>query len=538
MLGLKNKPCIDELVFMDDFLRGSENGMKYSGHNRRFLRRFFGTAASRLGWKTRELGSQSQDGCIPVADIMKAYDLPLSPAGWAAACVADFNKAAEHFAFLDLPSSALVIGWGLTPATMHYLNSRGISFIDVEIGSIRFARDLHLVMRTNDQGIRREIEKMRIHEDHFWSAAAGMRSYFGRRGQPSIVSPDISVGLFVGQMSIDLAMVRNGRLAKPADFVDEVRQWSKEVDLLAIRSHPAQPDPDHLYVLLEAIPNAVLLNSNTYSLLCADNLAFVGAISSGTLKEAAYLGCNDIRRLMQDDRNNPQCLPDGCSPWVAVELDVASTTALMNFSRARSRFWHWPLPRPGRSRKSPFAEDMLNHIFGYRWGMEPTASGLPELPVLSPGSRMDFTVGAPGSACAIFGRGWLWPESWGVWSAEPHASLVIPIKLPDETCSVSEFAFTLVGHAYVPEKAIPPKIIIFANGIECDCISENNGEMHWTARFSSESVRSRMLVISIHVQGALRQCDLGGEANDFRAFGLGLRYVMLDEIGATDTDCG
>ncbi|MGP8474582.1 hypothetical protein [Burkholderia sp. PR2] len=532
MLGLKRRPHIEEVVFADDFLRTRENGLPLAPQvNRKFLRAFFGPAASRLGWRVKEVCSCSQGGNIPVHKVMEALDLPQSPDGWAAACTTDLNQASEHLSSLALTPATLVIGWGLPPSIMQYVDSRGAAFIDVEIHSIRFTRDLHLAMRTNDPGIQRELERLRIDDEMFWSAAAGLRAHFARRGQSSIVRPDRSVGLFVGQMTIDLAVVRGGCLTHPVDFAKQISDWAKEVDLLAVRRHPAQTDTSHLHALLEQVPNAVLVGGNTYGLLCADNLAFVGAISSGVLDEASYFGCNDIRRLLTDDRNRAGLLPATCSPWIPVRLEVASVRSLRAFARARQRAWHWPLPRLSSNGPPSFPEDMLNQIFGYRWGLDPTVNGLPELPTLAPGQSLSMALHAPGAACTVFGYGWYWPENWGVWSAEAHASLVIPLSFPDTVPPSGDFEFSLHGDVFAPGSVTPPTVHILVNGHECRLSLGQGGSMEWAVRLDAEAVKHQLLIIAFDVQGALRPCDVGGNPSDDRTVGIGLRYVALRESG-------
>ncbi|VWD61912.1 hypothetical protein BLA50215_07498 [Burkholderia lata] len=532
MLGLKRRPHIEEVVFADDFFRTSENGLSpASRSNRKFLRAFFGTAASRLGWGVREVCPQSQGGSITVPKLMEALGLPQSPQGWAAACTADLSRSAEHLRALalDLTPATLVIGWGLPPSVMHFVDSHGAAFIDVEIHSIRFTRDLHLAMRTNDAGIQSELERLRIDEEVFWSAAAGLRAQFARRGQSSIVRPDLSVGLFLGQMDVDLALVCGGRLARPVDFITQITEWAQQVDLLAIRPHPAQNDSRHLHALLESAPNVVLVGCNTYSLLCADNLAFVGAVSSGTLKEAGYLGCNDIRQLLTDDRNNASLLPATCSPWIPVRLEVASPRSLLAFSRARKSAWHWPVPRLSTNRPSAFPEDMLNHIFAYRWGLDLSAGGLPEVPTLVLGQSLSLASDTPGAACAAFGRGWHAPEHWGVWSAEARACFVVSLDCPADVAPGRGFEVSLHGHAYAPGAVTPPIIRVVVNGRECQVHSGPDGGFEWVVQLDADAIEYPLLVISIDVQGALRPCDVGGNPNDVRTFGIGLRYVTFRE---------
>ncbi|RXV68669.1 hypothetical protein D1006_26380 [Burkholderia stabilis] len=532
MLGLKRRQQIEEVVFADDFFRTRENGLPPASRgNRKFLRAFFGTAAARLGWRIREISPGSQGGSIPVRKVMETLGLPQSPEGWAAACTADLSQAAEHLHTLALTPATLVIGWGLPPSIMKYADSHGAAFIDVEIHSIRFTRDLHLAMRTNDPGIQRELERLRIDDEMFWSAAAGLRAHFARRGESSIVRPDQSVGLFVGQMTVDLAVVRGGRLTLPVDFVSQVSEWAKQVDLLAVRPHPAQADVSHLHALLENVPNAVLVSGNTYSLLCAENLAFVSAISSGVLNEASYLGCNDVRRLLTDDRNTIGLLPATCSPWIPVRLEVASVRSLEAFARARHRSWHWLLPRRSASPPQAFPEDMLNQIFGYRWGLDPTASGLPELPTLAPGQSLSVALDTPGAAWTFFGYGWHWPENWGVWSAGAHAWLVVPLSLPDPVPPGGDLEFTVHGHVYAPGTATPPTVRIVVNGHACRFTHGQDGSIEWVVRLDAEAVRNRLLIVAFDIQGALRPSDVGENPNDNRTLGIRLTHVALREGG-------
>lgn len=94
--------------------------------------------------------------------------------------------------------------------------------------------------------------------------------------------------------------------------------------------------------------------------------------------------------------------------------------------------------------------------------------------------------------------------------------------------------FSLFGRAYVPENTVPPVITIFVNGAECDIVSEDNCEIEWSVHLDEDSIRRRLLVVCVNVKGALRQCDLGGDPNDLRSFGVGLRSVALDEAVPAD----
>lgn len=529
MLGLKERTHIGEVVFVDDFFRVSENGLPASSENRKFLRGFFGVAAEKLGWRVREVCAQSQGGTIPVPKIMEALSLPQNVEGWAAACAADFKPAAKHLGTLALTPSSLVIGWGLPPSIMQYVDSQGAAFIDVEIHSIRFTRDLHLAVRTNDSAIRHELELLRIDEEVFWSAAAALRGYFARRGQPFIVQPDLRVGVFVGQTAVDLALIDGGRLMQPVDFVTQIALWAQRVDLLAICPHPAQSSAGLLDALLDNIPNAALVGSNTYNLLCADNLAFVGGLSSGVLKEARYLGCSDIRQLLADDRNAISLLPATCSPWIPVKLEIASISSLRAFARARQSPRHRPTTHFSRGAHPTFPEDTLNHIFAYRWGFDLAARGLPKLPELVPGQSLSLASGAPGAGYALFGHGWHSPEHWGVWSGEERAYLAVLLGSPPAIMPVGGFELSLHGRMYAPASVEPPTVRVLINRHECQVRVNQDGSLEWVIPLGADAIEQRLLIISVDVQGAMRPCDVG-ENGDTRILGVGLEYITLREL--------
>jgi hypothetical protein len=525
MLEPMQRTYIEEVVFVDDFFRVSENELPAPLENRKFLRAFFGVAAARLGWRVREACAQSQGGTIPVAQIMDALDLPCSPQGWAAACAADLRQAAAHLATLDLAPTTLVIGWGLPPSIMQYVDRQGAAFIDVEIHSIRFTRDLHLAVRTNDPGIHRELERLSIDEEVFWSAAAGLRGLFARRGQSFVVNPECRVGVFVGQTEVDLALVEGGQLKRPVDFAPQIAEWAKQVDLLAICPHPAQAKSEQLNALLERIPNAAVVTSNTYSLLCADNLAFVCGASSGVLKEARYLGCSDIRQLISDDRNAPDYLPATCSPWIPVRLDVATVDSLQAFALARQGSAQPPAAQLSARREPAFPDEMLNDIFIYRWGFDRAANGLPLLPELTLEQPLSLAAGAPGAAHASFGRGWHSPEGWGVWSAGGRSWLVVAPGA-FEAGSGEDFELSLHGYSYAPASFAPPDVSIRVNGRTCELRFDADGAQRWAVDLSAEAIRNRLLVIAMEVRGAMRPRDVG-ENDDTRLLGLALQSVTL-----------
>src|SRR6202012_3669943 len=139
---------------------------------------------------------------------------------------------------------------------------------------VRFATHLALRMRTNDRSIEAALQGCRVDEERFWDEATAIRGFFGRHGASHLFDPGLSIGLFCGQCAIDLALVCDGRVARPVEALDAARVLASKVDLLVIKPHPYEPDLRLLEEFAAGLPNAVWTDANIYALLCADNLRF------------------------------------------------------------------------------------------------------------------------------------------------------------------------------------------------------------------------------------------------------------------------
>lgn len=512
---------IKEVVFADDFFRGTENGLfPTSRQNRKLLRILFGTPAIRLGLSVRELSPLSEGGNINVVELMNNLGLYASPDGWAASCISDLSSI--DLSVLDISQHTLLIGWGLPPSILRYANERGAKFIDVEIHTVRFCRNLHLAMRTNDPVIQRELEDLIINDEVFWSAAATLKSYFARRGQSAILRPDLKVGLFFAQMDIDLAVVGNGRIHRASDFSDQIFNWSKEVDILAIQPHPAQIDTHSIRILTEKIRNSALINCNTYALLCSENLSFVAALSSGVLTESQYFSCVDVRRLLTDDRNNKDHLPANCSPWIPVKLEVAAIDTLRAFTKTTTSVRIPFLQQSSRSNDRLYSEDTLNTILGYRWGLDYTSEGIPDLPALTPEQPLNLGAGQHGSTVAEFGHGWEKPEDWGPWSVGTRAWLVFSLGKIDETLGGKSFELSFLGHLNTSAEGQNPTVRIEVNGRECQIFHKQDRSTEWFIRLDDDTVKCELIVVTFYVEGTTNR-------------GVRLRYINLREIHTVHT---
>ncbi|SEA73514.1 hypothetical protein [Variovorax sp. YR216] len=406
----------EEIVFMDDCFRSPDNLVASHPANRRFLRRTFGLPARRLGIPCRDICARSEGGTLDVPTMMRTLGLSQSPAGWARSCVADLAPLVDAGLVPRLGAGTLVIGWGLTPSLMHWLDRQGTSFIDVEISPRRFASHLAFCVRTNDRRIQTALSDWEIDDETYWNEATALKGYFARRGASNLFGADLRIGLFCGQTVIDLALVQEGEIARPADVSEAVKALAERVDLLVVKPHPYEPDQRHLRALSARIPNVAWSEANIYSLLCADNLEFVCSLSSGALLEASYFAKESIP-LIEADRNNRAVLPASCSEWMTVGPGIASIECMASLCADS------PNSAP---KASSYPGDALDRAFRARWGLDAQNPGLPDLPALE--ASRDHTFRDQSLPPGWLTLGWHDPAPAGAAAKGPFATIVIPLR--------------------------------------------------------------------------------------------------------------
>lgn len=478
----------------------------------------------------REEYPVSSGGRIPVGLMIDSLGLPRTVEGWASAAIADLQPAFRGCEINGFGERSLIIGWGMQPSMLKYIASLGASFIDVEVHPLRFSRHLHLGVRTNNRRIARILSKIRIPEEAFQSAAIGMKAMFSRRGDGALLCRDAKVGVFLGQTEVDLALVCDGRLVSPADVMDRVAQLAATVDLLAIKPHPYQENTALLDGLFERIPNAVKTESNIYAMLCAGNIEFFSAISSGALTEAEYFG-HRKEALMTPDRNNAAHLPDGCTEWIPVGSEVASLPVMKDVvGRARVPFFLMPRKRYSTVMSSTNAE-MVDRAFGFRWGLQLEAAGLRSSPKVALGGDVRFGSGSPHAAGLA--AGWHEPEPWGVWSAENSASFLLVLDTA-ELPAAGMVRVTVTGAPYQPSESAPVELDLRINGCACQAFKTGDS-LRFFCDLDTRKLHVRPLLdAEIFVTGAHRPCDVA-ESADARRIGFGLQLLRVDMLPAGDS---
>jgi hypothetical protein len=515
----------DEIIFLDDFFRSEEIGLQSHPSNRRFLRGLFDFAGQSLGIPMREEYPTSNGGRIPVGLMMDLLSLPRAVEGWASAAIADLQPAFKGCEVRGFGERSLIIGWGMPPSLLKYIASRGAVFIDVEVHPLRFSRHLHLGVRTNSRRISRILSKIRTPDEAFQSAAIGMKAMFSRRGDGALLCRDSRVGVFLGQTEVDLALVSNGRLVRPADVAERVADLAAEVDVLAIKPHPYQENTALLDDLLRRIPNAIKIESNIYAMLCAENIEFFAGISSGALTEAEYFGRRK-EMLVEPDRNNTVHLPGGCTDWIPVGSEIASLPVMRDIvGRVRVPFFLMPRRRYSAVMSAANA-DMVDRAFGFRWGLQLDAAGLRSSPKVALGEDVRFGSGSPYAGALL--SGWHEPEIWGAWSSGEKAALLFVLdttKLP----ATGQLRVAVAGALYQPSGSAQVALEVQINGRICQAARASDS-LTLSCDLDVQQLRAKpFLAVELVVNGAHRPCDVS-ESADARYLGFGLRLLKAEVV--------
>lgn len=504
-----------QVLLLDDFLRTADNGLHLPAANRRFLRGLFGPVFARLGIPAEERFAAREGGNLEVGTLMEALGLPRTVNGWAKATSADLRPAAQVGRLPEIDESTLVIGFGLTPAFLHYVASQGGAFLDVEVDPIRFGANLRLACRTNDRAIQAVLETLRCDSEGPWDEAAARLAHFLRYSPSYAFDPRLRLGVFFGQTACDLALVSDGRICRPEEYASELDALAQTVDLVLLCPHPYEARLDLLEALHRQVPRSAHTRLGIYSLLCAENVAWVAALSSGALKEARHFG-KPAHAFILPDRDAPRALPSTCGAWVPVSSAIASRAAVERMCLVGD-------PADLQRARERAAPDTISRVIGGRWGLEGGFGRLPEAPTLALGERQAVRAGSP--TCAWLDCGWSVPEPWGVWTDGGVATLVLPLPASAEA-SRRDLRITLQGIPYVAPDGRQPAVSGRVAGASlewrqgeasCELSAVLPAEV-WTAR--------RALDIELRVEGYLQPAAFGG--SDTRCLGFGLSDVSAD----------
>jgi hypothetical protein len=517
----------ERVVFIDDFLRNADNGVQPHPLNRRFLCALFGVALRRLGMPFREEGCVCDGGTIDTRAFMRLLGIERGVAGWAAACNQEYPDAADALLQELLKPRTLVIGWGLPPALLRYLDRRSVAFLDLEVDPMRFLNQLNFCARTNDAQIDEALSTRIVPTEEIWGGATQAQAMLARKVSGSLIDRGMRFGLFVAQTTQDLSLIADGRLRQAGEFQERLAFLAETVDGMLIKPHPHDSGPAHDRALQKLFPKSLVIARNYYSLLVADNLAFVCGLSSGGLKEAQFF-FKPSHALIHPDRDNPRHLPQACTPWRRASVDIAAIVTLERMLSDSSV----PGTTYGTTGAAALPRDTIAAALGTRWGFDDIASvqDAPQMAAI-PQAQTASLQNLPAQASLIYG--WSQPEAWGTWTEGEKASIALRLVQPLE--NGVRLLVRVSGHAFKGSPARHPEISLRIANVDAALRRPAKQEsISFEACVHSEQLMAGQLIpIEINIRNPVSPFEVG-QSEDHRQLGFGIARIDVATVVETD----
>ncbi len=210
-----------------------------------------------------------------------------SSAGWAKHYNTLGNERIAH-EIKDALARSLVVGFEMPGGLIKILDEAGITYIDLSIHPIRFARDYFFGCRSNDKALANRIAIMAVGAEYLdgfvrISKARSARVYRNRKIVPGSA-------VFLGQIEIDSSLIENGAIASSRATEYALLSLAAEFGKVYYKFHPPRKDRAEIETILKKIPSCEVLEANIYDLLWAPEVFCFASLSSGSLHEARAFG--------------------------------------------------------------------------------------------------------------------------------------------------------------------------------------------------------------------------------------------------------
>ena len=331
-----------------------------------------------------------------------------------------------------------MIGHELTPNQIRMLAAQGTPFLDVSIDPVRFAPDLFLRARSNDDRLVQALEAHDQADAGMLPHAARLRSTIAKpHGRARWVQP---ATLFVGQTDVDGSLVCDASLARIDGFVEEIATLLDAGGRLMLKPHPYGRTHQAIRTLREAFSASLIVNDNLYALIDSPEVERVVTLSSGAAQEARLIG-KPATSLIEPDSRRGKIGAELVSRDFRIGLDALSPA-----------FWGALGSRAGAPAmhcSAPVLDGALRRAVGQSWAY----MAKPRLNQRSvfPGQALSFADGGAGLELCAFG--WSSPESTGTWTDGPLATILLDTQ-------GKRLDLTIKGRAFAPIKAKPVVVAV------------------------------------------------------------------------------
>jgi len=207
-------------------------------------------------------------------------------------------EPAGDYLMQQVPEGTLILGMELPPWLRSLCDRQHVTYIDIRVSPLRFARDLYMAVRSNDQDLFDRIRTFAVPDDECRLEASAMAASI-RCHQRSLLSAGrhgFALGtslVYVGQMPTDAALVvEDGSVLRCAMFAERLRALD-DGRRLWYKPHPyAGAFAEEERTVLEHIfgRRAEICMQNIYQVLSAGEDVRLVGLTSGVMQEAPYFG--------------------------------------------------------------------------------------------------------------------------------------------------------------------------------------------------------------------------------------------------------
>lgn len=280
---------IKKILITGDILRVNQEGKPTQTININWLYHLIRPSLELLsGLPISAVTFGGNDGCL-ASELYSINRLPLQMSSW----VKLFNKqpnAREQAMLYEIFQDSLVVGFEIPEIMKMGLEELDIPFVDFTIHPVRFMDDLIFGLRSNIVDLGEELHDWVVYDEEMHVAAGVALASLSRLPRIKECEDSDNIALFACQTNDDKVLIKNGRLTKAEDFLDEFAEMSSLHSKILVKPHPYAPQNNVVLALTRLFPNAELIDANFYHLLSHKNISHVYSLTSSTSIEAAYFG--------------------------------------------------------------------------------------------------------------------------------------------------------------------------------------------------------------------------------------------------------
>ena len=321
----------------------------------------------------------------------------LAESWWIDQITAELDPSLE-VAIRTAVAGKIVVAFEIPENMRRAIEASALALLEIEIAPIRFMNDLLLSAYSENPGISSAIDRSRVTDREVYWYAGVLRAEMGMLAAESATRLGRAT-LLVAQTPSDRSLVSLNKALDLSDFVSEIKELSKENDIILLSPHPHAGGVIIGIENLLGTPGLRISSANSYRILAAGIVDKLVSISSSLLLEAPYFGVTAQRLGPAPSREFAMIRAQSVGGSIAEE--IASIFCLK-------------LAGMGDHALPP--EPVVQRTLGFNWAYSGRRDPRPVLPALSLPALPCKLVASQAEFVTGLGYGWHGLEEWGVWS--------------------------------------------------------------------------------------------------------------------------